>query len=291
MNKKPPLPSKLSNFTRLPRRILWLICAGIAMHLSFDALGQADTKAPAPAPTAVESKPPPKDKTLLDMFKTGGPLMYPLLLCSIGTIAVAVYCFLQIKTEKMMPRTQVDAVGHHMQRRDANAAYELCQNHPNAFSRTISAALLKVNFERELANKPSMEQAAAETLADEETRLMLWVNYLNVFATIGPMLGLLGTVTGMIASFDQLAAGRSEPQDLAGGIGEAMLTTAAGLIVGIPAMFAYFYFRNLLNLIVSNMQKRVTFMIDVLSGELKLTSAVQELEQQGATRAAAPSEG
>ncbi len=181
-----------------------------------------------------------------------------------------------------MPRTQVDAVGHHMQRRNANAAYELCQNNPNSFARTISAALLKVNFERDLANKASMEQAAAEALADEETKLMLWVNYLNVFATIGPMLGLLGTVTGMITSFDQLAAGRSEPQDLAGGIGEAMLTTAAGLIVGIPAMFAYFYFRNLLNLIISNLQKRVTFMIDVLSGELKLASAVQELEERGA---------
>jgi biopolymer transport protein ExbB len=135
-----------------------------------------------------------------------------------------------------------------------------------------------------------MEQAAAEALGDEETKLMLWVNYLNVFATIGPMIGLLGTVTGMITSFDQLAAGRSEPQDLAGGIGEAMLTTAAGLIVGIPAMFAYFYFRNLLNLIISNLQKRVTFMIDVLSGELKLASAVQELEERGAVQTVASTE-
>ncbi len=238
----------------------------------------AQSTAPAPAPIEAPAKPLPKDKTLLDLFKTGGALMYPLLACSIGTIAVAVYCFIQISGRKMLPKSQVDAVGQHMQHRDANSAYTLCRENPNIFAKTMCAALLKVNFDRDLANKASMEQAAGETLADEETRVMLWVNYLNVFATIGPMLGLLGTVTGMIASFDQLAAGRSEPQDLAGGIGEAMITTAAGLFVGIPAMFAYFFFRNNLAIIVSDIQKRVTFMIDVLSGELKLSSAAPEPE-------------
>lgn len=217
-----------------------------------------------------------KEKTLLDLFFTGGPLMYPLLLCSIGTVGVTVYCFLQIRPMKMLPVAQVEAVGQCMRRRDASSAYGLCLSAPSVFANTMSAALLKVNFERDLANKVSMEQAAAETLAGEETGLMLWVNYLNVFATIGPMLGLLGTVTGMIASFDQLAAGRSEPSDLAGGIGEAMITTAGGLFVGIPAMFLYFFYRNKLVAVISNIQKRVTFMIDVLSGELKLEGVSQD---------------
>ena len=84
------------------------------------------------------------------------------------------------------------------------------------------------------------------------------------------MLGLLGTVTGMIASFDQLAAGKSEPQDLAGGIGEAMITTAGGLIVGIPAMFFYFFFKTRLTTIMSDVQKNATFVLDVLSGEVTL---------------------
>jgi biopolymer transport protein ExbB len=275
---------------RRVRLVLWLVCLITILGPASELFGQGDSKAPPAEPPVPEQRAAPTEKTLLDLFQTGGPLMWPLLFCSIGTIAVSVYCFVRINSNRMMPRTQVDAVGHHMQRREANAAYELCQNNPNSFSRTMAAALLKVNFERDLANKASMEQAAAEALGDEETKLMLWVNYLNVFATIGPMIGLLGTVTGMITSFDQLAAGRSEPQDLAGGIGEAMLTTAAGLIVGIPAMFAYFYFRNLLNLIISNLQKRVTFMIDVLSGELKLASAVQELEERGAVQTVASTE-
>ena len=150
----------------------------------------------------------------------------------------------------------------------------------------MCAALLKVNFERDLGNKASMEQAAGETLMQEEQRLMIWINYLNIFATIGPMLGLLGTVTGMIQSFDQLAAGRSEPSDLAGGIGEAMITTAGGLIVGIPAMFLFFYFRNLLQVAVGNIQKSVTFMIDVLSGELKLEGAVHSHDMPAGEEAA-----
>lgn len=252
----------------LPGILLMLLIFG-AMLLP--AIAQEE--APEPTP------PPAVEKSLLDLFNAGGPLMWPILLCSIGTIAVGVYCFLQINQKKMMPKSQLDAVSQSMQRHDANAAYELCQNTPNVFANTMSSALLKVNFERDLANKASMEQAAGETLVQEETRLMIWVNYLNIFATIAPMLGLLGTVTGMIQSFDQLAAGRSEPQDLAGGIGQAMLTTAGGLIVGIPAMFLYFYFRNLLQVAVGNIQKQVTFMIDILSGELKLASATHPHEE------------
>jgi len=234
-------------------------------------MATAQEAAPSPA-----VPPPPAviEKSLLDLFLAGGALMWPILLCSIGTIAVGVYCFIQINQKKMMPKAQEAAVSQYMQHRDPNAAYQLCQSSPNVFANTMCAALLKVNFDRDLANKASMEQAAGETLMQEEQRLMIWINYLNIFATIGPMLGLLGTVTGMIASFDQLAAGRSEPSDLAGGIGEAMITTAGGLFVGIPAMFLFFYFRNLLQVAIGNIHKSVTFMIDVLSGELKLEGAV-----------------
>lgn len=270
-------------FLPLPKILVGGLFALCLLGWAGSAFSQEETATPPPPPAVQE-------KTMMDLFKSGGPLMYPLLLCSIGTVAVAAYCFLQITPAKMVPKAQVEAVGQFMQRRDAGGAYQLCHAAPNVFASTMCAALLKVNFERDLANKLSMEQAAAETLSNEETKYMQWVNYLNVFATIAPMLGLLGTVTGMITSFDQLAAGRSEPQDLAGGIGEAMLTTAAGLIVGIPAMFCYFFFRNKLTLIISNIQKRVTFMIDLLSGELKLEGAAAEYEQAHPTGGGAPKE-
>ncbi len=265
------------------------IIAAVAAVALFALPAVAVAQDAEPDPLTGEATPAQvEDKTLLDMFTQGGWLMYPLLLCSIGTAAVAVYCFIQINGKKMMPSHQVEAVGKFMEQRDAGGAYSLCHSNPNAFANTMSSALLKVNFERDLANKVSMEQSAAETLANEETKLMLWVNYLNVFATIGPMLGLLGTVTGMIEAFDSLAAGKSEPADLAGGIGVAMLTTAAGLLVGIPAMFFYFYFRNSLAIIIANIQKRVTFMIDLLSGELKLEGAATDYEQAAPTGEGAP---
>lgn len=276
MKKSRPKNPSNSN----PARPLFFLLAVAGVLILSSAALEAREAAP-PAAAAGQAPGQPKDKTLLDTFLTGGPLMWPILLCSIGTAGVAIYCLLHIKGSKLMPKSQVEAIGQYMQARDAGSAYALCHSQPNVFANTMSAALLKVNFERDLANKLSMEQAAAETLANEETKLSLWVNYLNVFATIGPMLGLLGTVTGMIASFDMLAAGRSEPSDLAAGIGEAMITTAGGLFVGIPAMFLYFYFRNLLTIHVAEIQKRVTFMLDLLSGELKIQGASVEYKSGG----------
>ena len=107
---------------------------------------------------------------------------------------------------------------------------------------------------------------------------MLWINYLNVFATVAPMIGLLGTVTGMMTSFNDLKGGAMEVKDFSGGIGEAMATTAGGLIVGIPAMFFYFFFRNKLTGIMTEVQKRVTRLIDVLSGEVQLADTAPSKE-------------
>ena len=117
--------------------------------------------------------------------------------------------------------------------------------------------------------------SAEDTLEQEETKQMIWINYLNTVSTLAPMVGLFGTVMGMIQAFDALSAGKSEPAELAGGIGTAMLTTAGGLIVGIPAMFFYFFFRNRLSSITTEIQKNFSFAIDVLSGEIQLEGSVE----------------
>lgn len=249
------------------RRCLSALVLSWFMHLS-----PIQAQEPA-APSAPATATAPKEvgqKSLLDIYKVGGSLMHFILLCSIGTIAATVYCFVVISPRKMMPKTTHQSMVQFARQKDVNGAWQLCESAPSAYSKIISPALLKVNFERDQANKSGMEQAAGDALDREETKQMVWVNYLNVFATLAPMLGLLGTVTGMIASFDTLAAGKSEPSDLAGGIGEAMITTAGGLIVGIPAMFFYFFFKNRLTTILSEVQKNATFIIDILSGEVSL---------------------
>ena len=209
--------------------------------------------------------------TVMSVYKSGGWIMHVLLLCSVATIAVIVYCFIRLSAKKMCPDAVNDSLVRSMQNRDVGGAYQLCNDNPNTLTNVVSSSLLKVNFERDKANKESMDQAAGEALDYEETAQMQWVNYLNVFATIAPMIGLFGTVLGMMQSFGDLSAGKSEPAELAGGINAAMGTTAGGLFVGIPAMFFYFFFRNRLMSIMSTVQKRASFAIDVLSGEVALS--------------------
>jgi biopolymer transport protein ExbB len=255
----------------LPSSTVLRRCLAVLTLLFLSHTGQLMAQEPAAAsPPAAETAPEVQSKSLLDIYKVGGSLMHFILLCSIGTIAATVYCFIVISPGKMMPKANHQSMVQFAKQKDVNGAWQLCESTPSAYSKVISPALLKVNFDRDQANKSGMEQAAGDALDREETKQMVWVNYLNVFATLAPMLGLLGTVTGMIASFDMLAAGKSEPADLAGGIGEAMITTAGGLIVGIPAMFFYFFFKNRLTAILSEVQKNATFIIDIFSGEVTL---------------------
>ena len=245
------------------------------------SLAQDAGTAPPP-PVAVE-----QSVSALDLYKQGGNFMHILLVCSIGTIAVAVYCFVQITRKKMAPKVLVDQVNVQMAAKDVGAAYSLCQHNACSYAKVISGSLLKVNFDRDLANKASMMDAAAEVIDEEEHRQMVWVNYLNIFATLAPMVGLLGTVWGMIEAFDKLATTSGDAKQLAGGIKVAMVTTAGGLIVGIPAMFFYFFFRDKLQGVMTTVQKRASFAIDILSGEIRLEGAAQAAAEEGGDSASA----
>lgn len=231
-----------------------------------------------------------QDVSALDFYKQGGGLMHVLLGCSIVTIGVVAYCFVQISAKRMAPPRLVEQVNAAMASRDAMAAYNLCQAHPSSYARVMSAALLKVNFDRDLANKASMMDAAAEALDEEEHRQMVWVNYLNISATLAPMIGLLGTVWGMIESFDALSTQSGDAKGLAAGIKVAMITTVAGLVVGIPAMFFYFFFRDKLLGVMGAVQKNASFAIDVLSGEIRLQGAAQSAAAETEPAGAAPVE-
>jgi len=256
-------------FPRLRRRLATLLpIVIVSLSITVAALSQEAPAPASPAPVGVE-----QNVSALDLYKQGGGFMHVLLICSIGTIAVSVYCFIQISRKKMAPQTLVDQVNAAMASRDVVGAYNACQANPVSYGRVMTGALLKVNFDRDLANKASMTDAAAEALDEEEHRQMVWVNYLNIFATLAPMVGLLGTVWGMIEAFDKLATTSGDAKELAGGIKVAMITTAGGLIVGIPSMFFYFFFRDKLQGVMTTVQKHASFAIDILSGEIRLQGA------------------
>ncbi|MCS7063022.1 MAG: MotA/TolQ/ExbB proton channel family protein [Methylacidiphilales bacterium] len=213
--------------------------------------------------------PPVIEKNLLQKYQEGGPWMHAILLTSIATIAFTVLCSIQIRRSAIMPPHLLKSLTDAMSQRDVQTAYDLARASATPLGRAATAMLAKANFGRDMFNKPAMESAAGEAIAAEETKLGIWVNYLNVCAQLAPMLGLFGTVVGMIEAFDKLSMGRSEPQDLAGGIGVAMLTTAGGLIVAIPAIALYFFFRSQLTNIITDMQKSFAHMLDLFTGEIQ----------------------
>lgn len=201
-------------------------------------------------------------KSLLDLYTSGGWVMHAIALSSVGVIAVISYCATRIRKKTMIPADLQVSLSNAMAKQDVAEALKLCDAHPSSLSHVVKETLTKAGAGVEFYSKADLEAAAAETIFHEETRFMLWVNMLNGLAAVAPMMGLLGTVSGMIGSFDQLAAGASKPSDFAGGIGEAMITTAAALIVAIPAMMAYFVFKNLLQALVSDLAHSTSTLIN-----------------------------
>ena len=202
-------------------------------------------------------------KSLLDIYEEGGGIMHAIALCSIATVAVIGYCATRITRKNMFPVAVVSDLRGALGQQDLSRAYDVCKNTPCSLSHVMSETLLKAGQGVSVYSKNDLEAAASETIFHEETKHMLWVNMLNAFAAVAPMIGLLATVSGMIESFDMLKQGKAKASDFAGGIGEAMVGTAGGLIVAIPAMFCYFYFKNQLQSKVSELTRTTSNLIGV----------------------------
>jgi len=250
------------------KKTLLVLCAALVF-----GQGLAPTVLAQPAPTtqeAAEKKAAEKssDKSLLDLYKEGGPVMHLIALCSVGMLALAGFCAINYSRKKMMPATLVTQLNQYMGQRDVEGAFNLCQNNKCVLTNALATALVKANFERDMFNKTAMENAIAEECFRDETKMMVVVNYLNTLAVMAPMIGLLGTTTGMISSFGALTAGKAEATELAGGIGEALVATAGGLTLAIPAMFMYFYFRGQVQSVMADVHKTLATMLDLFTGEV-----------------------
>ena len=231
---------------------LGLLTAALLLAAPFDA-----------SAAAVES-----NKSLLDLYREGGPIMHLIALCSVGTLAIAVYCALTYRKGKMLPEANVSHLNDLMARRDLGTAYQFCQSNPGPLTHALSSALTKANFERDMYNKTAMENSVADDCFRSETKMMVIVNYLNTLAVLAPMIGLLGTVSGMITSFSALTAGKAEATDLAKGIGEALIATGGGLLLAIPSMFLYFFFRGMVSSNMADVHKALAHMLDLFTGEV-----------------------
>jgi len=213
------------------------------------------------------------DKSLMDLYREGGPIMHIIALCSVAVTSVGGYCALMFRKKKLMPPALVAQLNEFMTQRDLQSAYSLCNATPCMMTDILAGSLTKANFERDMYNKNAMENHISDECFRHETKMMVIVNYMNTFAVLAPMIGLLGTTAGMITSFSALTAGKAEATDLAKGIGEALIATAGGLLLAIPSMFLYFFFRGLLTSNMADLHKTLSHMLDLFTGEAHSTTA------------------
>lgn len=183
-------------------------------------------------------------KSLWDLWKVGGPVMWPIGLCSVAGIGLAVYCGIQYRLMKMARLDVQVNLSNAIDALDFHSANLVCNNAPCMLTSIMKAGLTRLSNSEDL-DVASFEKAMEEASIEETNEWQKPLGHLSLVSQIAPMLGLLGTVTGMIGAFDKIGMGAmGSPEKLAANIGEAMITTAAGLIVAIPCMFAYFYFKG-----------------------------------------------
>ena len=187
---------------------------------------------------------PDGDLNLWGLIKQGGWAMYPLGLCSVVMLLLILHAVRETTQSRFIPGSLVDRLQPLLARREIQQASDVLAGSVSVLARALSAGLERARPGVPDANKEKVEETVSESLEHEENAIGQWINYLNVVAAVAPMIGLLGTVSGMIGAFQTISAGgMGRPELLAGDIGEALITTAVGLVIGIPAMIAYFILR------------------------------------------------
>lgn len=214
---------------------------------------------------------------LWGMLRQGGWAMYPLALASLVMFFLIFYGYRETARKKFVPDAALPRLSELLWARDVAGAAHLLHAAPSVLSRSLEGALSRARPEMQDANKAAVEANLVESLEHEENLVGQWINYLNVVATVAPMIGLLGTVSGMIGAFQTISrGGMGRPELLAGDIGQALITTATGLVIGIPAMIAFFILRNRLDNVMLAVSQASSLLVDQLAGEV---SGVDETEQ------------
>jgi biopolymer transport protein ExbB len=174
--------------------------------------------------------------TVMTFFVRGGPVMWPLLFCSLVAATIAVErALFWWREQRRRNQALIDRIFHDTEQGNYEKAAAVGDQRPDAVARVLLTGLLH----RDHGLKESMEVTAG----DEMARMKQGLAVLDTIVTMAPLLGILGTVTGIIRSFDLLGSSQmGDPRAVSGGIAEALITTAAGLTVALPSLMAYNYF-------------------------------------------------
>jgi len=225
----------------------------------------ADTS--SPASTSRASKTLVKHRTFIDSIKAGGYIGVIIILMSIVAVGFVIEHSITIRKQRLMPDAVMDQLEDLIARGDIHGAVQLCED-PRNFSLATDVVLAGLErFQSSEFGFADYKSAVEEAGEDHTARLYRKTDGLNIIGVIAPMLGLFGTVEGMMESFNIVASteGAAQPYQLADSISKALVTTWLGLVVAIPSMVAFSYFRNKIDSLVSECGKRVERVLTPLS--------------------------
>ncbi|MCY4355801.1 MAG: MotA/TolQ/ExbB proton channel family protein [Truepera sp.] len=188
----------------------------------------------------------------MDLLLSGGPVLVAILLISLYAVYLFFERLLKLSRERLEADTLMNRVNAAVRNRDLEMALAACDRHGGPVARVLKAALMRLPYGRS-----AVEAAFQEASLEEEQRLTRGLRPLATIAQIAPLLGLLGTVTGMIIAFAEISnRGTGDPAALADGIGQALVTTAAGLIVAIPVVIGQSFLANRVDHILLEIERR-----------------------------------
>ena len=200
---------------------------------------------------------------MLEMVTAGGWLMLPILLCSVLALGICIERLLTLNADKISPPHLLARVWKQLKDKEMNSPQLRKLRASSPLGAILAAGLSNAHLGRE-AMKSSIEEAASHVVHDLER----YLNTLGTIAAVTPLLGLLGTVVGMIKVFTEIMAeGTGNASVLAGGISEALITTATGLSVAIPALIMHRYFVGHIGALVVGLEQETIKLVDALHTE------------------------
>lgn len=212
---------------------------------------------------------------MFELFQQGGVLMYPLAACSIVVVAIIIERGLNLRRSKIIRPEIIQVIENIKAPEDLGLAYSICEKNHGPFSAVVLAALSMKNLPKE-----EIKEAIMDTGRQQTRRLERGLVVLDTVAGISPLLGILGTVLGMIQIFRDITQfGIGQASALAGGIQLALITTATGLCIGIPALVGYNYFTNKVDGLVLELEYWATYLLNKLSSFYQSAVSVDVLKE------------
>jgi biopolymer transport protein ExbB len=199
---------------------------------------------------------------MIELIVKGGVFMYPIIFCSIVALAVFIERILLLRRRRIIPDDFIRQVEELIRKEKFSEAVFLCQSNLSSISKIFLAGLKNAKKGMWLVKEAIEERGSREALILEKH-----VSILATIANLTPLLGLLGTVSGMIKTFKVISVqGIGNPAPLAGGIAEALITTAAGLSVAIPTLVGHRFLKDKANTLVFEMEEDSIRLVDLMEG-------------------------